>query len=78
MPQCTTGRVLLLKFSDSTSRRFFYWMQEPREEKDADYLKKVNELINHPPDPSSSAGGGDGMGGGHGLVPGLLCKDCHG
>ena len=41
VPQCTTGRVFLLKFRDSTTRRFFYWLQEPKEEKDEDLLKKV-------------------------------------
>lgn len=38
--QCTTGRVVLLKFKDS-SRKFFYWLQEPKDDKDEDYLKKV-------------------------------------
>ncbi|CAG2104433.1 unnamed protein product, partial [Medioppia subpectinata] len=28
--QCTTGRVFVLKFKPS-SRRFFYWSQEPKE-----------------------------------------------
>ena len=41
VPQCTTGRVFLLKFRDSTTRRFFYWLQEPKEDKDEDLLKKV-------------------------------------
>ena len=38
--QCKTGRVFLLKFKDS-SRKYFYWMQEPKEEKDEDFVKKV-------------------------------------
>ena len=42
VPQCTTGRVFLLKFRDSTTRRFFYWLQEPKEEKDEELLKKVH------------------------------------
>ena len=41
VPQCTTGRVFLLKFKDSSSRKFFYWMQEPSEEKDEEIFKKV-------------------------------------
>ena len=41
VPQCTTGRVFLLKFRDSATRQFFYWLQEPKEEKDEDLLKKV-------------------------------------
>ena len=43
MSQCTTGRVVLLKFKD-TSRKFFYWLQEPKEEKDEEYLKKVSRI----------------------------------
>ena len=39
--QCTTGRVYMLKFRDASSRRFFYWMQEPKESKDEDLVKKV-------------------------------------
>lgn len=62
VPQCTTGRVFLLKFRDSSSRKFFYWMQEPKEEKDNAYLTKVNELIEHPPDPNQPAAG-EGMAG---------------
>lgn len=41
IPQCTTGRVYLLKFKDHSSRRFFYWMQEPSTSKDDDLAKKV-------------------------------------
>lgn len=40
MVQCKTGRVFLLKFRDS-SRKYFYWMQEPNEEKDDELVKKV-------------------------------------
>lgn len=46
--QCTTGRVYLLKFK-STNRKLFFWMQEPKTEKDEDHCKKVNEYLNHPP-----------------------------
>ena len=42
VPKCSTGRVLLLKFRDSTSRRFFYWMQEPKEDKDETLITKVS------------------------------------
>ena len=31
---------MLLKFKD-TSRKFFYWLQEPKDDKDEEYLKKV-------------------------------------
>jgi len=58
LPQCTTGRAFILKFKSST-RKFFFWMQEPKDEGDEEYCKKVNELLNNPPAPgSSSASGG--------------------
>ena len=31
---------MLLKFKDA-SRKFFYWLQEPKDDKDEEYLKKV-------------------------------------
>lgn len=63
---CTTGRVYVLKFK-SSSRRNFYWLQEPSEEKDSEYCSKINEYINHPPPPgsrSSNASGASGSGSG--------------
>ncbi|XP_013409292.1 proteasomal ubiquitin receptor ADRM1 isoform X2 [Lingula anatina] len=61
VPQCTTGRVYVLKFKSST-RKFIFWMQEPKTDKDEDHCKKVNEYLNNPPTPGSSRGGG-GMSG---------------
>ena len=55
--QCTTGRVFVLKFKTS-SRKFFFWMQEPKTDKDEENRKKVNEYLNNPPTPGSSRGGG--------------------
>jgi len=55
--QCTTGRVYVLKFK-SSNRLFFFWMQEPKTEKDDDFCKKVNEVLNNPPTPGSSRSGG--------------------
>ncbi|XP_064383107.1 proteasomal ubiquitin receptor ADRM1-like isoform X2 [Halichondria panicea] len=70
--QCTTGRVFILKFKDS-ARKYFYWMQEPSEDKDEDLIKKVNDIIEHPPDPSSVAAEGlAGLSGLSGLPPGLM------
>ncbi|XP_059480861.1 proteasomal ubiquitin receptor ADRM1 homolog isoform X2 [Neocloeon triangulifer] len=57
VPQCTTGRVYVLKFK-SSHRLFFFWMQETKIDKDDDLCKKVNELLNNPPTPGSSRSGG--------------------
>jgi len=53
--QNTTGRVYILKWK-SNARKLFFWMQEPKEDKDEEYCKKINDFINHPPAPGS---GGD-------------------
>lgn len=56
VPQCTTGRVFVLKFK-SSNRKLFFWMQEPRTDRDEEYSKRINEYLNNPPGnlPSSNA-----------------------
>ncbi|XP_056305062.1 proteasomal ubiquitin receptor ADRM1 isoform X3 [Danio aesculapii] len=61
--QCTTGRVYVLKFK-AGSKRLFFWMQEPKTDKDDEYCRKVNEYLNNPPMPGALGSGG---GGGHEL-----------
>lgn len=47
-------------------------MQEPKTDKDDEHCKKVNEMLNNPPAPGSSLGGGAGGAGGlAGLQPAL-------
>jgi len=55
VPQCTTGRAFLLRFKTS-SRKFFFWSQEPKSDKDAEYIRKINDAFNNPP-PQHSSGG---------------------
>merc|ERR1719440_995 len=40
--KCTTGRVYLLRFT-SSDKKLFFWMQEPKSDKDAELIKKFNE-----------------------------------
>ncbi|KAK2156752.1 hypothetical protein LSH36_206g04024 [Paralvinella palmiformis] len=72
VPQCTTGRVYILKFKAST-RKMFFWMQEPKSDKDEEFSNKVNENLNNPPAPGASRStGGTGTGSGLGeLAAGL-------
>lgn len=55
------GRVFVLKFK-SSSRRLFFWMQEPKTDKDEEWCRRINEVINNPPS-SNSLGGSSGRGG---------------
>ncbi|XP_056588233.1 proteasomal ubiquitin receptor ADRM1 isoform X1 [Triplophysa dalaica] len=55
--QCTTGRVFVLKFK-AGSKRLFFWMQEPKTDKDEEYCRKANEYLNNPPIPGALGSGG--------------------
>ncbi|XP_044745864.1 proteasomal ubiquitin receptor ADRM1-like [Coccinella septempunctata] len=53
IPQCTTGRAYVLKFRTS-NRRFFFWLQEPKTDKDDEHCKRINEILNNPASINSS------------------------
>ncbi|POI32974.1 hypothetical protein CIB84_003274 [Bambusicola thoracicus] len=59
VPQCTTGRVYVLKFK-AGSKRLFFWMQEPKTDKDEEHCRKVNEYLNNPPMPGALGGNASG------------------
>lgn len=44
VPQCTTGRVYVLRFN-SSDRRLFFWMQEPKTDKDDELCTRVNQIL---------------------------------
>lgn len=81
---CTSGRVYVLKFR-STTRRLFFWMQEPKTDKDDEICRKINDLLNNPPAPGShstpsrsggssgtTAGSGSGGSGGSSAASAML------
>jgi len=60
--QCTTGRVYLLEFKSSTKKHFF-WLQEPSDEKDEENCTKINQYINNPPSGGNGLEGMSNIGG---------------
>jgi len=57
--QCKTGRVYLLRFK-SSNRKLFFWLQEPKQDKDDEWCRRINEVMNNPPSSSSLGSGGRG------------------
>ncbi|GAA47342.1 proteasomal ubiquitin receptor ADRM1, partial [Clonorchis sinensis] len=47
VPQCTTGRVYLLKVKNA--KPFFVWMQEPNGKNDSNICSRINDYIASPP-----------------------------
>ena len=38
------GRVYILKWK-TNSRKFFFWMQEPKDDQDDQFCKKINDFV---------------------------------
>ncbi|RZF36864.1 hypothetical protein LSTR_LSTR004552 [Laodelphax striatellus] len=57
VPQCTTGRVYVLKFKNS-SRKLFFWVQEPKTDKDEENCRRINDVLNNPPTLGTQRSGG--------------------
>lgn len=56
--ECTTGRVYVLKLKTS-NKKLFFWMQEAQTNKDEEYCRKINDLLNNPPRSSSDMSASD-------------------
>uniref|UniRef100_A0A182P5Z2 Proteasomal ubiquitin receptor ADRM1 homolog n=1 Tax=Anopheles epiroticus TaxID=199890 RepID=A0A182P5Z2_9DIPT len=65
------GRVFVLKFK-SSSRRLFFWMQEPKTDRDDEWCRRINEVINNPPSGNSIGSGGRNSGNDNGDLQYML------
>ncbi|XP_050074611.1 proteasomal ubiquitin receptor ADRM1 homolog [Anopheles maculipalpis] len=65
------GRVYVLKFK-SSSRRLFFWMQEPKTDRDDEWCRRINEVINNPPSGNSIGSGGRSSGNDNGDLQYML------
>ncbi|XP_049296098.1 proteasomal ubiquitin receptor ADRM1 homolog [Anopheles funestus] len=65
------GRVYVLKFK-SSNRRLFFWMQEPKTDRDDEWCRRINEVINNPPSGNSIGSGGRSSGNDNGDLQYML------
>ncbi|XP_076651846.1 regulatory particle non-ATPase 13 isoform X1 [Halictus rubicundus] len=56
VPQCKTGRVYVLRFKAS-GKKFFVWLQSLKTDKDEEYCRKINEVLNDLPTPDTQRSG---------------------
>jgi len=62
--QVGNERVYLLQFGRATDRRFFFWLQDIDNSKDAELARKIADYVKNPGRASSPASGGDHNSGG--------------
>eukprot|EP00472_Partenskyella_glossopodia_P009657 CAMPEP_0197523896 /NCGR_PEP_ID=MMETSP1318-20131121/8724_1 /TAXON_ID=552666 /ORGANISM="Partenskyella glossopodia, Strain RCC365" /LENGTH=312 /DNA_ID=CAMNT_0043076721 /DNA_START=84 /DNA_END=1022 /DNA_ORIENTATION=+ len=63
VPECKTGRVILVRMR-SAQKRMFFWMQEPEEKKDDEILDKIKKAFDESRSAADSMMGGlAGLGG---------------
>jgi len=56
------GRVYVLEWK-TTDKKLFFWVQEPKDDKDKENCDNINKFINDPPQPTQNTGGLSGLGG---------------